>query len=524
MKNMTVGRKVSLACAALVALTIALGISSLVSLGRVNGVAQQIVTDPMPSNYLGGRLNAGIKKMLVWMNLHIQSENAAEKAKLETQIASRQKQWLGEWQQFDKLVSPGMERTSLDQVGASFDRIMRAWEQALPLSRAQRHQEAYALYRGEMMPALEDLDKAVNQLVNLNNAAGDALGREAARSSRRAYAWTWTVLVLSVLCGGALAFLVVSGLNAALRRAASELAGGAEQVAAAAGQVSSGSQSLAQGNSEQAASLEETSASTEEINSMARRSSDNSRAAADLMAQSQQKFGATNQALELMVTAMEEISASSGKISKIIKVIDEIAFQTNILALNAAVEAARAGEAGMGFAVVADEVRNLAQRSAQAAKDTAVLIEESIAKSKDGKEKVDQVAGSIRGITEETRKVKTLVDEVSMGSLEQSRGIEQIAKAIAQMEQGNAANAEESAAAAEELTAQSETLKEIVDRLNAMVGGAEPGAHTTARKERKRYAGAGSSLAALRAAVGSSSAPAPADHAGIRAGADLDAL
>jgi methyl-accepting chemotaxis protein len=244
---------------------------------------------------------------------------------------------------------------------------------------------------------------------------------------------------------------------------------------------------------------------------MARKNTENSRSAAELVGQSQQKFVETNQSLGQMVVAMNEINASSDKIGKIIKVIDEIAFQTNILALNAAVEAARAGEAGMGFAVVADEVRNLAQRCAQAAKDTAALIEESIAKSNDGKVKVDQVAGAISAITAEQSQVKTLVDEVNLGSQEQARGIEQIGKAIGQMEQvtqKTAANAEESAAAAEELTAQSQTLKDIVERLTAMVGGGEAVTHRDRPAARRAAAPAhrpaqpAAGLAALRAAVG----------------------
>src|SRR5437899_8385538 len=129
-----------------------------------------------------------------------------------------------------------------------------------------------------------------------------------------------------------------------------------------------------------------------------------------------------------MVTAMTDITTSSGKISKIIKVIDEIAFQTNILALNAAVEAARAGEAGLGLAVVADEVRNLAQRCAQAARDTASLIEDSIATSRDGNARLDQMTGAVRAMTENSLRVKTLVDEVNQGSQEQARGMEQISR------------------------------------------------------------------------------------------------
>lgn len=294
-------------------------------------------------------------------------------------------------------------------------------------------------------------------------------------------------MVVSLLISAALGFFLIRRINAHLTGVIKEVAEGAEHVASAATQISSASQSLAQGTSEQAASLEETSASTEEINSMARRNTENSHSAAELVKQSELKFADTNRSLQDMVLAMGEINTSSDKISKIIKVIDEIAFQTNILALNAAVEAARAGEAGMGFAVVADEVRNLAQRCAQAAQDTAVLIEESIAKSNDGKLKVDQVTKAIQVITEQATQVKTLVDEVHLGSQEQTRGIEQIGHAIIQMEQVTqkaAASAEESASAAAELTAQSASLKSVVDRLSN-IAGVEQGSQARRPQPRK---------------------------------------
>ena len=314
------------------------------------------------------------------------------------------------------------------------------------------------------------VDKIVDLLHERLSAA-----RTAQRQALAAQFWAVSIALLLAFGGiGAGSALTIRTLSRTLRQTVSELTQAATQTASAASQVSSSSQSLAQGSSEQAASLEETSASSEEISSMARKNSENSRDAAGLVTQSQQKFLQTNQSLDLMVAAMSEIDTQSGKISKIIKVIDEIAFQTNILALNAAVEAARAGEAGMGFAVVADEVRNLAQRSAQAARDTASLIEESIVKSKDGKAKVDQVAAAIHAISEDSARVKTLVDEVNLGSEQQVSGIEQIGKAIIQMEQvtqSTAANAEESAAAAEELSTQARAINLVVLRLRSMVDG-----------------------------------------------------
>ena len=180
-----------------------------------------------------------------------------------------------------------------------------------------------------------------------------------------------------------------------------------------------------------------------------------------------------NQKLEQMLDSMRDISSSSERISKIIRVIDEIAFQTNILSLNAAVEAARAGEAGMGFAVVADEVRNLAQRCSQAAKDTSGLIEESIQHSKTGKVRLDEVAAAMRQVTDSAVQVQRLSNEVNAGSEEQARAIEQISKAILQIQQvtqQTAASAEEGASAGAQMSAEAEHLQSAVNRMRAMLG------------------------------------------------------
>jgi len=281
-----------------------------------------------------------------------------------------------------------------------------------------------------------------------------------------------------------LVFFITRSITKPLAETTEELSDGAQQTMSAADQVSSSSQSLAQGASEQAASLEETSASMEEMASMTRRNAESTREAATLVADVHTKVNDSQQALQQMVQSMSAIQESSQKVSKIIRTIDEIAFQTNILALNAAVEAARAGEAGMGFAVVADEVRNLAQRSAQAAKDTAGLIEESLVKAQVGNQKVTQVASAITGITESVNRVKGLIDEVSEASNQQTQGLDQVAQALAQMErvtQGTAATAEESAAASEELSAQSSSTMEVVSRLKEMVGGAGVPASAPAR-------------------------------------------
>jgi hypothetical protein len=291
-----------------------------------------------------------------------------------------------------------------------------------------------------------------------------------------------------VLFGGVVAFAMVRYMTRTLAGAVDELQSTIGQVTSASGQVAASSQSLSQGATTQAASLEETSASMEEMASMTRKNAENTQQAAALMAETDRLVHSANASLDEMVTSMTAIKESSDKVSKIIKTIDEIAFQTNILALNAAVEAARAGEAGMGFAVVADEVRALAQRSAQAAKDTAALIEESIARSAEGQHKVTQVGESIQSITTSAVKVKGLIDEVSEASRQQAQGIDQVTQAITQMEkvtQGTAATAEESAAASEELSAQAETSMLVVVRLAALVGAGADASEEVARPQKR---------------------------------------
>ena len=340
----------------------------------------------------------------------------------------------------------------------------------LGLISSQQIDKAEDLVGASVSAAADKMKAAAFELAERQASETEAGGRAAgARSTLSAVVLIGLALVL-----GSLVLFQIRGITRKLVLLSEALSDSTDRVAASAERVCATSQSTSQGATEQASSLQETSATTEEITSMTRKTAENSRRVADHMSQTEQLVQAANGDFEQMVQSMKHISDSSEKVSKIIRVIDEIAFQTNILALNAAVEAARAGEAGMGFAVVAQEVRNLAGRSAQAAKDTALLIEESLRNSKAGAEKVKGVAGAIRSITDSTVSVKVLVDEVNLGSQQQARGIEQIATAVAQIDQvtqQTAANAEESAAAGNELTAHAQEMRDCVQDLNRMVRG-----------------------------------------------------
>ena len=350
--------------------------------------------------------------------------------------------------------------------------LLRSHEELRQAMSSQQMDAALGIFAQKVQPRLDEIGRQAASLAEQQNRELAAASQIAAAKSSRSIFINISLTILALAAGG-LVFWIVMQANRALRSLSASLAQSAEQVSSAASHVSSASQSLARGATEQAASLEETSASTEEIASITRKNADHALQVAGLMSESEEGAGQVNQTLDRMVEKMKEIDGSSQKIARIIKVIDEIAFQTNILALNAAVEAARAGEAGLGFAVVADEVRNLAQRSAQAARDTASLIEESIETSRDGNSRLDRMAGAVRAMTDNAVRVKALVDEVSLGSQEQARGMDQIAHSVVQMEQvtqKTAASAQEGASAGTELTQYAGTLRTLVEEMREMVG------------------------------------------------------
>ncbi len=363
-------------------------------------------------------------------------------------------------------------------------KFRNAWDAWEPLSRQvidnisanteMGKQLALELTHGEAFKTFDAMRGFIDVLTQKNQELAQKANDEARDAFVRASYLIGLVLLIGFIIGVAFMYLLNKGVTKPLTEVISGLTSSSSQLSSASAQVSTSSNQLAEGASDQASGIEEISSSVEELESMTRQNAENAQQA-DIMSQEASSAAQKgSDAMENLSGAIERIKSSSDETAKIVKTIDEIAFQTNLLALNAAVEAARAGEAGAGFAVVAEEVRNLAMRSADAAKNTAALIEESQANANDGVTATEEAASILSTISEAVMKVTQLISEVRQASEEQNTGLQQANSAISQLDkitQSTAANAEESAAASEQLSSQAYELTDMVDVLAGIVGG-----------------------------------------------------
>jgi methyl-accepting chemotaxis protein len=443
-------------------------------LRQIKQQQEAIINEALPGITAAGQARFLVAQNELSILRHLVAKTPEEKEGFDNDIATYSSQAAKIYDDYRKTIARAEDKEQFERLMAVRMEYAVARTHLLELSRAGKDAEATEFLRSKFRPLYAAYIKELDGWFEENSKFSLTASAASKKTIGLANTLTVALTVTGISLGLIFSMVIVKGVNRVLNRVAGSLNDGSSQVSSAASQVTAASQTLAEGSSKQASSLEETGSSLEEMSSITKRNSENARKANELAKEARTAADRGVDGMQTMAAAMDAIKVSSDDIAKIIKTIDEIAFQTNILALNAAVEAARAGEAGMGFAVVADEVRNLAQRCAQAAKETSSKIEGAIAKTGQGVEISRKVAAALNEIVTKVRQVDELVTEVAGASREQTDGIAQINMAVGQMDkvtQSNAATAEESAAAAEELNAQAEVMKQSVANLLQLVGG-----------------------------------------------------
>ena len=526
--NWKISKKLFAGFTVVILVAIAVGGLSILDIQTINrnGTATyENVTVPM--NELS-QLATAFQRVRINLREIIMTSDATKMASEKEKLTQRQTEITTNADEFSKRIVSQDIQQAFDDFTAKRKVFVGYLNQVLPLAMENRDDEALALLESDECYAAEQAEQdAILTLVDLEQKAASSHTDENTATGNQALITILAVLLAGILLAVLIAWYISRLISSSMKKiiaAAEGIADGdlcvevdidtkdeigelasafrrmsgnlnevlsginsaSEQVSSGAKQLSDSSVSLAQGASEQASSIEELTASLEQISAGTKDNAQNASQANKLAGAAKEGAEKGNNQMRDMLKAMEDINTASAGISKIIKVIDDIAFQTNILALNAAVEAARAGEHGKGFAVVAEEVRNLAAKSASAAKETTGMIESSIAKVGAGTKLASQTAEALEGIVDDVAQAAALVQQIDVASNEQATGLAQINQAVLQVSQvvqANSAVSEQSAAASKELSGQADMMRESVSKFKMKAAASSPYAFSAGASE-----------------------------------------
>jgi len=504
--DLRIAAKMVLSFGFVVLLTLILGVTGIMAMGRINQSAVDLGENWLPSVRAVMELRTDVGELRRWQLAHMLSTDEKQLQTYEQRIDETLAKTRADIDLYKTLISSPAEAAMLESVRGQWTAFLGDHAKMIDLSRKNLKEEARAIASGSSAKTLTEISATLGQLVKLNNEGGDAARAAAAEVYAEARLWAIVLLVATVIVSMTLALWMarivsrplqeavnlaqqvaagdltqdisaksrcevgqlmqaLKDMTGSLQTLVSQVRTGTDTIATASSEIASGNQDLSSRTEQQASSLEETASSMEELTSTVKQNADNARQANQLARSASGIAVKGGDVVGQVVGTMASINESSRKIVDIISVIDGIAFQTNILALNAAVEAARAGEQGRGFAVVASEVRNLAQRSAAAAKDIKTLIGDSVEKVDAGSRLVNEAGTTMDEIVASITRVTDIMAEITAASAEQSTGIEQVNEAIVQMDQvtqQNAALVEQASAAAEAMMDQAAQLTQIV--------------------------------------------------------------